>query len=571
MCRRQRQDQQARARPAQSRERQRGNKVARPPADDKVPRPAQHGDDQQHISHRSRRLGETVQCEALQEGLGGHGLGGSADRSRPCSEVMLTGLAPSAASLRAPDPQNRLRPPNLRYNPMLQGPGRPIQGFIVSDGRVGYGQRRGGRRPVGRRGQGQDRRLAVASAPTSSCASRAATTPATRWSSAARPTSCRCCPRASCGRASSAIIGNGVVVDPWALVDEIEKLGGQGVQITPRQPARRRERRADPAAAPRARPVARECRRARPRSARPAAASARPTRTRSAAAPSASPTSPTPRRLDAKIERLLAHHNALRRGLGQPQIDAGAAHGRAGRDRAEGPAVRRRRLASCSTSAARPASASCSRARRARCSTSTTAPIPSSPRPTPWRRRPRPAPASGRAPSATCWASPRPTPRASATGRSRPSCTTRSASCSASAATSSAPSPAARAAAAGSTRCWCARRSRSRGIDGIALTKLDVLDGFEEIKICVGYRLDGERIDCLPAGQRARRRGSSRSTRRSRAGAQSTRGRTLLGRPAGAGRQIRPPHRGADRRPVALLSTSPERDDTILMRDPFAD
>ena len=56
------------------------------------------------------------------------------------------------------------------------------------------------------------------------------------------------------------------------------------------------------------------------------------------------------------------------------------------------------------------------------------------------------------------------------------------------------------------------------GIDGIALTKLDVLDGFEELKICIGYMLDGERIDHLPAGAAARRRASSRSTRRSRAG-----------------------------------------------------
>ena len=57
------------------------------------------------------------------------------------------------------------------------------------------------------------------SAPTSSCASRAATMPATRWSSAARPSSSACCPPASCARASSSIIGNGVVVDPWALLE----------------------------------------------------------------------------------------------------------------------------------------------------------------------------------------------------------------------------------------------------------------------------------------------------------------------------------------------------------------
>ena len=55
------------------------------------------------------------------------------------------------------------------------------------------------------------------------------------------------------------------------------------------------------------------------------------------------------------------------------------------------------------------------------------------------------------------------------------------------------------------------------GINGIALTKLDVLDGLDEIKVCTGYRLDGERSTiCRPA--RARRRGSSRSTRRWRAG-----------------------------------------------------
>ena len=43
---------------------------------------------------------------------------------------------------------------------------------------------------------------------------------------------------------------------------------------------------------------------------------------------------------------------------------------------------------------------------------------------------------------------------------------------------------------------------RTSGIDGIALTKLDILDGFEEIKVCVGYRLDGREIDYLPAGER---------------------------------------------------------------------
>ena len=75
----------------------------------------------------------------------------------------------------------------------------------------------------------------------------------------------------------------------------------------------------------------------------------------------------------------------------------------------------------------------------------------------------------------------------------------RSAKNSAKSATNSAPIPVARAAAAGSTRCWCASRSRSRGADGIALTKLDVLDGFDEIKICTGYKLGERTLDYFPA------------------------------------------------------------------------
>ena len=88
---------------------------------------------------------------------------------------------------------------------------------------------------------------------------------------------------------------------------------------------------------------------------------------------------------------------------------------------------------------------------------------------------------------------------------------------------------------------------RTSGIDGIALTKLDVLDGFDAIQVCIGYRLDGETLDHFPASQDAQARvepvyeaieGWQGSTRR----------RPLLGRAAGAGDQIRPPDRGADRR-----------------------
>jgi adenylosuccinate synthase len=108
------------------------------------------------------------------------------------------------------------------------------------------------------------------------------------------------------------------------------------------------------------------------------------------------------------------------------------------------------------------------------------------------------------------------------------------------------------------------------GIDGIALTKLDVLDGMDEIRICVSYQLDGHAIDHLPADCRAQARvtpvyetleGWNESTRGARSWAEL---------PATAIKYIRRVEEliGA---PVALLSTSPEREDTILVRDPFAD
>jgi adenylosuccinate synthase len=107
------------------------------------------------------------------------------------------------------------------------------------------------------------------------------------------------------------------------------------------------------------------------------------------------------------------------------------------------------------------------------------------------------------------------------------------------------------------------------GVTGIALTKLDVLDGFEELKICVGYDLDGERLDHLPtaAAQQARVRpiyetlpGWSDTT----AGA-----RSWADLPANAVKYVRRIEELIEC-PVALLSTSPERDDTILVTDPFA-
>ncbi|MCJ8139926.1 adenylosuccinate synthase [Falsirhodobacter halotolerans] len=108
------------------------------------------------------------------------------------------------------------------------------------------------------------------------------------------------------------------------------------------------------------------------------------------------------------------------------------------------------------------------------------------------------------------------------------------------------------------------------GVSGIALTKLDVLDGFETLKICVGYDLDGTRLDYLPiaADQQARctpiyeeMEGWSEST----AGA-----RSWNDLPAAAIKYVRRIEE-LIQCPVAMLSTSPERDDTILVTDPFAD
>jgi adenylosuccinate synthase len=109
---------------------------------------------------------------------------------------------------------------------------------------------------------------------------------------------------------------------------------------------------------------------------------------------------------------------------------------------------------------------------------------------------------------------------------------------------------------------------RTSGIDGIALTKLDVLDGFDAIRVCVGYRLDGQTLDHLPASQGAQARvepvyETIEGWRGSTAGA-----RSWAGLPAQAIKYVRRIEEliGA---PVALLSTSPERDDTILVHNPF--
>ena len=110
----------------------------------------------------------------------------------------------------------------------------------------------------------------------------------------------------------------------------------------------------------------------------------------------------------------------------------------------------------------------------------------------------------------------------------------------------------------------------TNGITGIALTKLDVLDGLKEIKICTGYMLDGELIDYLPASQG--RQARVEPVYETLEGWEGTTvgARTWNELPAQAVKYVRHVEEliGA---PVALLSTSPERDDTILVHDPFQD
>jgi len=106
------------------------------------------------------------------------------------------------------------------------------------------------------------------------------------------------------------------------------------------------------------------------------------------------------------------------------------------------------------------------------------------------------------------------------------------------------------------------------GIKGIALTKLDVLDGMEEIKICVGYELNGEKLDYFPSGQ-ADQAAVVPIYETMKGWSESTRGARSWGElPAEAVKYVRHIEELIEC-PVTLLSTSPERDDTILMEDPF--
>ena len=110
---------------------------------------------------------------------------------------------------------------------------------------------------------------------------------------------------------------------------------------------------------------------------------------------------------------------------------------------------------------------------------------------------------------------------------------------------------------------------RVGGIRGIALTKLDVLDGMDELKVCVAYDIDGRRYDRLPAAQHLQARAVP-VYETMRGWKESTRGaRSWAELPAAAVKYIVRIEELIGCR-VAMLSTSPERNDTILTADPFA-
>jgi adenylosuccinate synthase len=109
---------------------------------------------------------------------------------------------------------------------------------------------------------------------------------------------------------------------------------------------------------------------------------------------------------------------------------------------------------------------------------------------------------------------------------------------------------------------------RTSGIHGLALTKLDILDGFDEIKVCVAYRLDGREIDYLPASEHAQAKVEPIYETIAGWREETARARSFADLPAQAIKYVRRIEEliGCS---AAVLSTSPEREDTILMRNPF--
>ena len=109
---------------------------------------------------------------------------------------------------------------------------------------------------------------------------------------------------------------------------------------------------------------------------------------------------------------------------------------------------------------------------------------------------------------------------------------------------------------------------RTCGINGLALTKLDILDGFDSIEVCTGYRLDGKEIDHFPAGEGAQARVEPIYETIEGWKEPTANARSWADLPAQAIKYVRRIEELVGC-PVALLSTSPEREDTILVQNPF--
>ncbi len=364
------------------------------------------------------------------------------------------------------------------------------------------------------------------------------------------------------------VIGNGVVLDPHALLDEIARLEKQGVSVTPDNLRIAENTPADPAAAPgaRRRPRARLRQGARigttGRGIGPAyedKVGRRAIRLMDLA---------DLQMLNGKIERLLAHHNALRRGLGMDEVDAAARCTISSRQWR--PQVlpymdsvwslldeRRREGKRILFEGAQGALLDIDHGTYPFVTSSNTVAA-------------QAATGSGLGPSAIGYvlgickayttrvgAGPFPTEQLNDIGK-----------------TLGERGKEFGAVTGRPRRCgWfdavlVRQTVRTSGIHGLALTKLDILDGFDEIKVCVGYRLDGSEIDYLPASEHAQARvepiyetiaGWQEKTARARSWAEL---------PAQAIKYVRRIEEliGCS---AALLSTSPEREDTILMQNPF--
>ena len=363
------------------------------------------------------------------------------------------------------------------------------------------------------------------------------------------------------------VIGNGVVVDPWALLDEISRIEGQGVAITPEILTL-----ADNACL--ILPLHRDLDQAREaqagatkigttgRGIGPAyedKAGRRAIRVGDLADPEA---------LDAKIERLLAHHNALRKGLDLAEVDAAGL-------KAELLEIAPKVLRFASEPVWRLLDRAYREGRRILFEGAQgtlldvdhgTYPYVTSSNTVAGQA----AAGSGLGPRSVGYVlgivkayttrvgeGPFPTElfdkdgeRIAERGREFGTVTGRARRC-------------------GWFDAVLARQSIAiNGIHGIALTKLDVLDGFDELKICVGYRIGEETYDYLPAGLKDQARAEP-IYETIEGWSESTQGaRSWKDLPANAVKYVRRIEE-LIAAPVALLSTSPERDDTILMRDPF--